>query len=265
MKRQDLVDALDAELMERPLPDAAVRAAGEWLSSSGAQYLPGVGSHAVEYVPARWSGIEPWPDRLSQRSQTQVMKVSRAQVAAAVRAATEREAWAEALVASYVWGQGKTSYGPYRLKHILAQPSAVPALAQAAAALPEKGAIAAYSGLMGAVKGLGPAFFTKFLYFLSLAPAPPTNPCALILDQRVARVIRAYATRVGLEIRLTSARAIAAWTWSDSGWTPHRYDVYLQWMTAADKQLASSRIGWPEASPDLLELALFKGVWDPTA
>ncbi|WP_392893242.1 hypothetical protein [Streptomyces sp. LN699] len=101
------------------------------------------------------------------------------------------------------------------------------------------------------------------MYFLDGAAEASAAPRALVLDQRLARVLRAHGTRVGLEIGLPTASAVATWTWSDSGWKPHRYEVYLSWMTASAAQLASSGIGWPEASPDLLELALFDGVWDP--
>ncbi|GHF11927.1 hypothetical protein GCM10014715_79570 [Streptomyces spiralis] len=265
MRRQDLADALDTELMERLLPASAVRAVDGWLSRSGAPHVSGVGDHAVEYVPVKWAGIEPWPDQLSVQTQASVAVISRAQVVAAARAAVERGDWHEALVASYVWGQGRTGYGSHRLKEILTEPNVVHALAQAAAALREGSAVAAYRVLHGAVRGLGPAFFTKFLYFLSLAMDVQSAPRALILDQRVARVLRVHATRVGLSMGLASAADVAAWIWSDSGWTPHRYEVYLHWMTAAAGQLASSGIGGPNPSPDLLELALFQGVWDPMA
>lgn len=169
-------------------------------------------------------------------------------------------------MASYVWGQGRTAYGPHRLKGILEGDAVDTAVAQAALALREEDAVAGYRAMQGVVKGLGPAFFTKLLYFLSLAMASSGVPRALILDRRVARVLRRHAARVGAVMGLPSAEAIAAWTWSDGGWTPHRYDMYLQWMTAASAQLASAGVGWPDSpSPDLLELALFHGVWDPTA
>ncbi|WP_344322201.1 hypothetical protein [Streptomyces macrosporus] len=57
---------------------------------------------------------------------------------------------------------------------------------------------------------------------------------------------------------------MAAWIRWDGGRTPHRYGVYLRWMTAAG-QLAAAGIGWPRSSPDLLEVALFAGAWDPVA
>ena len=277
MGRQDLADALDDELRKRLLPPTAVRALGLWLAGSGAQYVTGAGGHAVEYVPAHWSGVEPWPVELPERTQTATARISRDQVVASTRRAAERSEWSEALIASYVWGQGRTGYGPHRLKEILAEPTVDDALAMAGATLRQEGAVAAYRGLHGAVKGLGPAFFTKFLYFLdqanrldqvyfrALATEAPAAPRALILDQRVARVMRAHATRVGADMALASAPDVAAWIWSDSGWTSHRYGVYLGWIHAATGQLASAGAGWPGSRPDLLELALFDGVWNPAA
>ncbi|GAA2433369.1 hypothetical protein [Streptomyces macrosporus] len=57
---------------------------------------------------------------------------------------------------------------------------------------------------------------------------------------------------------------MAAWTWWDGGWTPHRYGVCLGWMTAAG-QLAAAGIGWSRSGSDLLEVAFFAGAWDPEA
>ncbi|MEU9784102.1 hypothetical protein AB0H92_24555 [Streptomyces phaeochromogenes] len=277
MGRQDLADALDDELGKRLLPPTAVRALGRWLAGSGAQYVTGAGGHAVEYVPAHWSGIEPWPVELPERSRTGTARISRDQVAASTHGATERSQWSEALVASYVWGQGRTGYGPHRLKEILAEPTVDDALASADATLRREGAVAAYRGLRGAVKGLGPAFFTKFLYFvdqghvldqgcsLNLSTDASGAPRALILDQRVARVMRAHAARVGADMALASASEVAAWIWSDSGWTSHRYGVYLGWIHSATEQLAAAGIGWPGSRPEVLELALFDGVWNPAS
>lgn len=90
-------------------------------------------------------------------------------------------------------------------------------------------------------------------------------PQALILDQKIARILRAYATRVGLDMSLQSALSVAAWIWSDGGWTPHGYGVYVQWMTAATGHLASTGSGWPSGCVDLHELAFFSGAWDPAA
>ncbi|MFD3717574.1 hypothetical protein [Streptomyces sp. NPDC058674] len=264
MSRQELADALDAELLNRPLPAAAVRDMERWLSGLGARYRAGIGGHAVEYVPSRWSNVEPWPEQLAVRSHAEAAMLSRAEVVAVARRAAEGGEWSALLVASYVWGQGRTGYGPHRLRAVLAQSAVDDVLAAAAAALKAAGATDAYRVLCDAIPGLGPAFFTKFLYFLDLVQDGPA-PRALILDRRVARAVRAHAARVGLDAGLVAAPTLAAWTWSNGAWTSHRYGVYLRWITAAADQLAASGIGWPEASPDLLELALFGGVWAPEA
>lgn len=265
MGRQQLADVLDAEMAARLLPDSAVAALGLWLRGAGAQYAKGTGSHTVPYTPSRWAAVVPWPGSLADRSGTGSALLSRGQAVSAVRDALAREEWAEALVASYVWGQGRTGYGPHRLAEILNESGVADRLAEAAEVLRSNGAVASYGVLRGAVKGLGPAFFTKLLYFLgpAVGSVPPTAP--LILDMRVARVLRAYAAGIGEQMGEQSAAKVAAWIWSDGGWTPHRYDVYLRWMTAASEQVASAGIGWPPACPDLLELAFFEGRWNPTA
>ncbi|GAA2837246.1 hypothetical protein GCM10010441_72030 [Kitasatospora paracochleata] len=262
MGRQDVADALDAEMARRMLPPQAVQAAADWLARSGAG-TGGADGHGVRYLPARWAAIGPWPGGFAARTGSGTAVVSRAQVVAAVGAAAGRGAWAEALVASYVWGQGRTGYGPHRLGRILAEPRTEDRLARAAGTLLDRGAVAAYREVDRAVKGLGPAFFTKYLYFVDRALGPAPGFSALILDQRVARVLRARATRVGTEAALPSAGEVARWTWSDTGWTAHRYEVYLRWMHAAAEQLARAVPGWPAGEPDLWELALFQGGWDP--
>ncbi|MEE1820348.1 hypothetical protein PUR59_35720 [Streptomyces sp. SP18ES09] len=265
MSRQDRADALDAELTTRPLPPAAVSVLGEWLAGTGAPYARGTGAHAVSFAPERWSNVPSWPATAVPAAGP----LSRARVTDAVREAVRDGRWAEALAVPYAWGHGGTGYGPHRLRKILAAPHAPRALAEAASVLGEDGPVEAYRVLRGAVKGLGPAFFTKFLYFVDQAadaPATPrasAAPRALVLDRKVARVVRAHATRVGREARLPGAAGTAAWIWSDGGWTEHRYAVYLRWVAHASGQLASAGIGWPEDSPDLLELALFSDIWDP--
>ncbi|MGA5166635.1 MULTISPECIES: hypothetical protein [Streptomyces] len=266
MGRQDLADALDAEMMRLLLPEAAVRALGAWSAGPGARYASGSGDHAVAYVPVHWSGVEPWPDGFAARTDGRIATVDRAQARTAVQRAAARGEWEKALVASYVWGQGRTGYGPHRLAEILAGPGVADAVAHADRHLGEAGAVAAYQALRGTVKGLGPAFFTKLLYFLDRRPHTPGGaPRALILDQRVARVLRVHAARVGRESGVPDAADVAAWIWSDTGWTSHRYAVYLRFMTAAADRAARAGTGRPWSRPDLLELALFEGAWDPAA
>ncbi|MEV7179422.1 hypothetical protein [Kitasatospora sp. NPDC093679] len=207
------------------------------------------------------AGIGPWPEVLGARGSTTAQPVSRAQVREAVGSALDGERWEEAPVVPYVRGRGKRPWrGPAVLAGILAHPGTGAAPAGAVQALTSEGAVAAYRRLDGAVPGLGPAFFTKFLHFAGLARADAVpGPLPLILDSRVAAALRALAVPVGLAAGVPGAAAAARWTWSAGGWTPHRYRVYLEWMHAA-AQLAATCPAWPDDRPDLLELALFRGV-----
>ncbi|MFK4107498.1 hypothetical protein [Streptomyces sp. NPDC002176] len=267
--RQERADAVDREMAARPLPDSAVRALGRWWEVNASVYADGTpGAHTVRYTPGRWARIAPWPGALAPTSVGDDAAVSRAEVAAAVGDALRREAFGEALVATYVWGKGKRGTpggsGPATLHKILAFDGLDAALATAVTALREHGAPQAYAALRRQVPGLGPAFFTKFLYFTGAAVPPAQGPRPLILDRVLARRLRQLAAAVGYESGLDKDGSVAAWVWSDSNWTPHRYQVYLSFMQAATNQLVQGD-SWPSgATPDLLECALFTTNWEPT-
>ncbi|MGA5437418.1 hypothetical protein ACPCIZ_32745 [Streptomyces cellulosae] len=143
-----------------------------------------LGAHAVRYTPSRWAQITPWPKALAPTSESGGAAVSRAEVASSVADALKREAFREALVATYVWGKGKRGVpggsGPAALRKILDFDGLDAALAAAVTALREHGAAEAYAALRGQVPGLGPAFFTKFLYFTGFAVPPARGPRPLI-------------------------------------------------------------------------------------
>ncbi|MEU3854879.1 hypothetical protein [Streptomyces sp. NPDC029554] len=250
----------------RPLPDAAVRELGRWWSGCGAEFADGTpGAHTVRYTPSRWTRIAPWPSALASRSHTGDSGVSRAQVVSIVADTLRREAFEEALVATYVWGKGKRGSpggnGPASLRKILSVESLDTALARGVTALSEHGAEAAYAGLQGLVPGLGPSFSTKFFYFVGKTVPSATGPQPLVLDRVLARRLRSLAQAVGRETGHDPDGSIANWVWRDGNWSPHRYAVYLSFMEAAARQAAASST-WPsDASPDLLEYALFSTSW----
>ncbi|MFI1415695.1 hypothetical protein ACH4Y0_38125 [Streptomyces sp. NPDC020707] len=265
--RQERADAVDREMAARLLPDAAVRALGRWWETNAAAYADGTpGAHTVRYTPGRWAQITPWPGALAPTSAGGDAAVSRAEVASAVADALRREALQEALVATYVWGKGKRGTpggsGPSTLHKILAFDGLDTALATAVTALRKHGAPQAYAALQGQVPGLGPAFFTKFLYFTGIALPPAHEPRPLILDRVLSRRLRSIAVAVGRESRHDVDGSVAAWVWSDSSWSAHRYQVYLSFMHAAANQLAEGN-SWPSGTaPDLLECALFTTSWE---
>ncbi|RLV70305.1 two-component sensor protein histidine kinase [Streptomyces sp. CBMAI 2042] len=101
--------------------------------------------------------VTPWPTAFADRAAADSASVSRAEVVAAVRAAEQSESWAEAFVATQVWGYGVTGYGPYRTRQVLAQPSAEAVLTEAVSLLVDEGAVAAYE-VLHTLDGLGPAW-----------------------------------------------------------------------------------------------------------
>ncbi|WP_408993448.1 hypothetical protein [Streptomyces sp. 1268] len=260
---QRQADKLDETMLELLLPISAVESLGQWLADPerGRRYANGSGPHTIPYAPSTWMAVTPWPTTFADRAAADSASVSRAEVVAAVRAAEQSESWAEAFVATQVWGYGVTGYGPYRTRQVLAQPGAEAVLAEAVSLLVDEGAVVAYE-VLNTLDGLGPAFLTKFLYFAGQALPDVEGPRPLILDSVLAGVLRRHATKVGRAVGYEWSEAIAKWIWRDNGWSSHRYDVYLRWMYAANERLAAASIDWP-AAPDVLELALFSAAWDP--
>ncbi|MFD7879697.1 hypothetical protein ACFV5G_37380 [Streptomyces sp. NPDC059766] len=248
MNRQDRANAVDREMAARPLPDAAAQALERWWNENAPAYADGTpGAHTVRYTPSRWAQITPWPSTLALTCAGDDAAVSRAEVTAAVADALRREAFREALVATYVWGKGKRGTpggsGPATLRKILS-----------------------FDGLDAALRrrvpGLGPSFFTKFLYFSGITVLPAHGPRPLILDRVLSRHLRRMAAAVGRESGHDPDGSVAAWVWADSDWSPHRYGIYLSFMHQATHQLAADGI-WPSnATPDLLECALFNATWE---
>ncbi|WP_454325275.1 8-oxoguanine DNA glycosylase OGG fold protein [Streptomyces glaucescens] len=219
--------------------------------------------------PGTVGADHPWPAGLASTSHAGDARVSRAEVTGMVADALRREAFREALVATYVWGKGKSGTpggsGPWTLQKILAAGILLDAaLAASVTALREKGAVDAYTVLHKAVPQFGPSFSTKFLYFAgqALPTVPGLQP--LILDRVLSLRLRPLAAAVGRESGLDPDGTVAAWVWAEWDWTPHRYSVYLSFMHSAARQIAGTK-AWPSgAAPDLLEYALFSGVWTMT-
>ncbi|MFH8737987.1 hypothetical protein [Streptomyces sp. NPDC017964] len=269
MDRQGRADAVDQEMAVHLLPEEVLTALGRWWAKNELAYPDGTpGAHAVVYVPARWASIAPWPAGLAPASHAGDARVSRAEVTGMVADALRREAFREALVATYVWGKGKSGTpggsGPSTLQKILAAENLDAALAASVTALREQGAKEAYMVLHKAVPEFGPSFFTKLLYFAgqALHAVPGLQP--IILDRVLSLRLRPLAAAVGRATGLDPDGTVAAWVWAEWDWTSHRYGVYLSFMHAAARQIAGTE-AWPsDAAPDLLECALFSGAWTAT-
>ncbi|MTD54448.1 8-oxoguanine DNA glycosylase OGG fold protein [Amycolatopsis pithecellobii] len=146
-------------------------------------------------------------------------------------------------VAALAWGYGIRGYGPYRTARILRHERAARHLDEALTGLrttPEA-AVEGYRAFLTTAKlpGLGPAFFTKILYFAGYRRGQgEVQP--LILDSVVA-------SRLPEE-----AGAARRYSW---GWRAGTWRDYLVW--AAEQAGRAEFAG----EPDQVEMALFTGTW----
>lgn len=197
----------------------------------------GVRAHSVGYTPAGWAGL--LPDRLAAKN-----RVSRGDVFAIA----ETGGLTDVFTASYVWGTGRIGYGPRRYRDIVESTAGqlnliLTRVVEASSESPVAGYTMFYGGDSPEsrtpanhepwcrIKGLGPAFFSKFLYF--------TTPGALILDNVLARKVAALSGMPHLVTRAGRSQA----------WSPYRYAVYLHWMRQTSTTL--------DCSAEELELTLF--------
>lgn len=161
---------------------------------------------------------------------------------------------ADLLVASFIWGWGTVGYGPRRLRDIRAAAGnqLEPSLQRALDAVnmdpdpphPVAGYACLYDGNddqdraapgqepWSRLRGFGPAFFTKFLYF--------STPGALILDNQLANAVH----------QLSQLPHLVARNRQSLVWTPYCYSVYLHWMAQTARAVG--------VEPELLELTLFQ-------
>lgn len=122
-------------------------------------------------------------------------------------------------VAAYVWGLGKNAYSIGRLvRAFTANVDTVENnLRLAASILTEDGAVAAYGSMLSGgraqTKFMGPAYFTKFLFFIGYQNSAVTGLRPLILDKRVATALR--------------GRGVFGPKAGDADWPSTLYDRYL--------------------------------------
>jgi hypothetical protein len=138
-----------------------------------------------------------------------------------------------ALLATLAWGFGWVGYGPYRADEMLTDPHAGEHLTNVATIVRDEGALAAYRSLAGVnrVRGLGPAFGTKYIAFCVPEGA---DPAALIHDE----LVTAWLEENGRpDLRATT-------------WAPRIYEAYLDQMHAWARELG--------VTPDTVEYLIFQ-------
>lgn len=160
------------------VPDAVVQVVADW-TERGRPALP-----AIPWPRNRWASTFPeylelladLPDALDREIVARHGRVTASGPHEAVRA----------LLTVMAWGFGSVGYGPWRTRRILESvPDAPTRLCDAARALKTEGAVAAYAAMATRcrLRGLGPAFGTKYLHFCSSDATPGV---ALVLDRLVA-------------------------------------------------------------------------------
>ncbi len=147
------------------------------------------------------------------------------------------------LLGAYIWGTGESAFlVGRRVRTFTRTPieAVGKRLVTAADLMHTAGPIAAYESLLSRqanhVKFMGPAFFTKYLYYAG-GLQPTTRPQPLILDKFVARALDAN---------------FGGWALRGNGWSGATYGRYLRLAAEMAEQEGSP------ATPAGVEFALFK-------
>lgn len=108
----------------------------------------------------------------------------------------ENDNLAGAFIAVMIWGHGTVGYGPYRTLQVLSDnfrdgkklsDAVVGRLQDSISVAREQGSVAGFSHLNndGKLRGLGPSFFTKWLYYITATGPQGEDGAAPILDDEV--------------------------------------------------------------------------------
>jgi hypothetical protein len=243
-------DLAEQQAMELAVSDDRAASLSEMCSAAPAG---AVAEHRVRFNPQVWADVVGrLPDGAAASG-----SITRGDVfaVAAAQRSGDRPA-SDLFLAAMAWGFGATGYGKARYDRIVstAGDRLEPALLAGLGALREDGAVGGYAQFFGGygisrepagappwsrLAWLGPAFFTKLLYFADPDNADGSGAGALILDNVLANRVH----------DLSGMPHVVAPNGRSEPWTAFRYAVYLHWM-----RQTAQRIG---VAPDLLEVALF--------
>lgn len=160
----------------------------------------------------------------------------------------------KAFLASMIWGYGLVGYGPYRTERILTRDStaedkeAIEQLVEIAGIAHSAGGVAAFDYVatqrrsgVPFLKYLGPAFGTKFLYFLTKDSSVPTTP---VFDSVVHGWLQQHAPEAG--------------TFSLSWWDTSSYGRYVDLLHSWAAEL--SALDERSLDADDLEFLMFSDI-----
>lgn len=118
---------------------------------------------------------------------------------------TDEESAIQAFLLAMIWGYGPVGYGPYRTHRVLAEPKTPGRLLEVAQVAQSSGGLAAFNHISmerkkdrSFLKFLGPAFGTKYIYFLTAAiTSVETTP---VMDAVVRGWFRKNVANVSLNV-----------------------------------------------------------------
>lgn len=197
-----------------------------------------VRSQGFDYLTRHWT--DRWPRRLpipAALSGPERVSVSRSELFAMAAEASSIESVLSLYVSVCAWGTGTKAQRVARVVKPLHEDGALDALQRSLQAARSVDPVEAYRRLNlrdeDRIKGFGPAFFTKWLYFAAYDdPERHERRPPLILDARVAKAL--------------------GWPPVSGRWPSSAYAEYLE--TATEINAAWS----PSSSRHVVEYALFK-------
>lgn len=220
----------DIHLPERAISELSDVDVAEWIDD-----------HAIP-VGRRW-----WTDALTAAGLDDTLTgdtIRRADIFALADAAGEDPAAALTLLwNALAWGSGdKRRNNKARIAAVAADPAAAAALLQQAAVLSRTDPQAAYDLLYPnnrtAISDLGPAFFTKYLYFAG--GGHPAHPCA-ILDENVALALQKTCGWTSLPLKGWLASAYGRYATLLGMWVDEhdlgRGDTIERWLFEEGKRV----------------------------
>lgn len=169
-------------------------------------------------VPSRWkldSWIRQLPECKAVLSGLPQGAIDRSDAIELTGEVNDEESAVRAFLISMIWGYGPVGYGPYRSRRVLNSPDAPARLLKVARIAQTAGGLKAFEHIevqrradRAYLKYLGPAFGTKYLYFLTASVGPAnTTP---VMDAVVRRWFRKNVPDASMNVLYWDTESYAA-------------------------------------------------------
>lgn len=159
-------------------------------------------------VESRWN-VDSWIRQLPEHEKflrgLPQKSMGREEGIALINKVTDEESAVHAFLIAMIWGYGPVGYGPFRSRRVLESANAPARLLEVADIAQSRGGLEAFEHIVnqrqqerGYLKFLGPAFGTKYLYFLTAA-VQTVDPTP-VMDAVVTRWFRKNVTDVSITV-----------------------------------------------------------------